>query len=135
MAEPTVQLTDAQRAWVDALRSGKYEQAQGALAPLGENDEPVGFCCLGVACELANAAGVPLRTNRAATFEGYSRTYDDDAAVLPTSVREWLGLATSSGVYGESMQLTARNDEGVTFAEIADLIEQHADALFVKDVA
>lgn len=33
--------------WIDALRSGKYKQASGRLKG------PDGFCCLGVACELA----------------------------------------------------------------------------------
>ena len=33
--------------WVEALRSGKYKQGQGAL---NYNNEK--FCCLGVACEI-----------------------------------------------------------------------------------
>ena len=33
--------------WVDALRSGKYQQARGALKT-GD-----AYCCLGVACDIS----------------------------------------------------------------------------------
>lgn len=32
--------------WVDALRSGKYEQTTGVL------QDSKGYCCLGVACKV-----------------------------------------------------------------------------------
>jgi hypothetical protein len=39
------------RAWIEALRSGKYQQARKRLRT------DVGFCCLGVICEMAVAEG------------------------------------------------------------------------------
>ena len=40
------ELTPVQRQWVEALRSGKYQQAKGSLR---RGDA---MCCLGVACDL-----------------------------------------------------------------------------------
>lgn len=39
--------------WLEALRSGNYEQVGGALRKYkGPELNPVGFCCLGVACDI-----------------------------------------------------------------------------------
>jgi hypothetical protein len=50
----------------------------------------------------------------------------------PQSVLDWAGLATEGGKFpaehGPSY-LTNRNDGGVDFDKIADLIEQHWEAL------
>lgn len=37
--------------WLEALRSGKYEQGKGALRTV-HNHSKDGFCCLGVLCDL-----------------------------------------------------------------------------------
>lgn len=42
---------DFKTKWLDALRSDRYTQATGALQRW-ENGQSVGFCCLGVACDL-----------------------------------------------------------------------------------
>jgi hypothetical protein len=39
------------RAWVDALRSGRYEQGHGRLLTVA--DDVKRFCCLGVACDIS----------------------------------------------------------------------------------
>ena len=41
------------RVWIEALRSGKYEQCRGRLK--GGNQGLSGYCCLGVAEEVCNA--------------------------------------------------------------------------------
>lgn len=46
-------INDAEKALVEALRSGKYTQARRALR-VGEE-----FCCLGVACDIYDP-GVPF---------------------------------------------------------------------------
>ena len=49
--------------WVEALRSGKYEQTRGTLRRNKEQElagmepTPVGFCCLGVLCDVINPDG------------------------------------------------------------------------------
>lgn len=44
-----VKLNPNAQKWVDALRSGKYQQGAGCLSAEGK------FCCLGVACEVMKA--------------------------------------------------------------------------------
>lgn len=122
--------------WVKALRSGKYKQTKETL-----QDEK-GFCCLGVLCDLAppdlghwdpEAADIP--GERAfITKEGGA-----DTSLLPRAVQKWAGLATDDGVYGTKLRedgkrsfdvtLVDANDEGATFEQIADFIEQHWEIL------
>lgn len=112
--------------WVRALRSGEYSQANGALQKNG------GFCCLGVLCDLAVKAGVPVRVS---TIEcGCSDAdccpgvaYDSADSYPPIQVQNWAGMSTMDPVVkdseGEIRTLSALNDEGRTFEEIAQFIE------------
>jgi hypothetical protein len=103
--------------WVDALRSGKYQQAQGHL----RNGDS--FCCLGVACDIS---GIGTWTE-----SGYSINHYGSYKLLPKEVRNWLGLKDISGSYGAT-HLAWENDQGKTFEQIADLIEANADELGVS---
>jgi hypothetical protein len=50
-------------AWIQALRSGDYVQAQSRLRVYqsgGEGEEKFDFCCLGVAAEVAITQGCPI---------------------------------------------------------------------------
>lgn len=114
-------LTANQQAWVDALRSGQYKQTKYRL-----QDES-GYCCLGVACRIADKAGVPTDKRDDGTILGGSLIYQPD-------VKAWLGLIDDSGAYitkdGDG-RLTVLNDcLGKTFSEIADIIEANAGSLF-----
>jgi hypothetical protein len=42
--------------WVTALRSGRFKQGRSVL-----NQGDRALCCLGVACEVAIEAGVPVK--------------------------------------------------------------------------
>lgn len=108
--------------WVDALRSGNYEQGRNALR--SSNNE---YCCLGVLCDLAVKEGVAQE--RLLTYGSVSNYYYDGAnALLPGSVIKWAGLdyPAVSVVYNDKpVWLNALNDaKGLTFDEIADLIEE-----------
>jgi hypothetical protein len=99
--------------WLKALRSGDYEQAEDAL----RNDS--GFCCLGVLCDLhAKKTGV--------LWDGF--VYLGVADVLPHTVQEWADLPAREGgsviIHEDEEYLTELNDNGVSFAVLADLIEQ-----------
>ena len=97
--------------WVDALRSGKYEQGQGRLRTTDNK-----FCCLGVLCDIS---GTSSWKKAPAGF-----IYDDGFAFPPASVREWAELDRSNIWFrGESLSVIELNDTGATFAEIADKIE------------
>lgn len=109
--------------WLAALRSGKYRQGSGFLKIKGQNGVQDRFCCLGVLCELAVDAGVT-----GILSESYEATYgipgDRNTAVLPVHVQEWAGL-DKAGTYNDgNSSLTGDNDSGMTFAAIADIIEQ-----------
>lgn len=113
---------EARKAWVEALRSGEYKQGKGFLTIDGK------YCCLGVACELAVADGVPVTVQK-----GFTTVYDGTSVLLPESVQKWLGLSVDNGSYvaGNHRQtdLAKRNDDGVKFARIADIIESEPKGL------
>ncbi len=146
---------NAQR-WVEALRSGDYQQGQYVLRQPVAGDADV-YCCLGVACELYIEAGGTDLTRELGMGEGRSHhnksvyvyksdnlrgqaaggTSHDRTATLPTVVVQWLGLSNASGGWDvwdgefESHGLTGMNDGGASFDQIADLIEQEPRGLFV----
>lgn len=121
-------LNDNAKQWVEALRSGKYTQGMGLLR--SRNDE---YCCLGVACELY-AERHPELVIAAPREDSDYYTYGGRCDTLPHAVVVWLGLRDAAGSYRpEESALTEDNDNGMTFAEIADIIEHEPDGLFGED--
>ncbi len=109
--------------WLDALRGGKYKQGRYALrnTVFGGQDT---FCCLGVLCELAVEAGVI----DAPALDGGWWYAGGEAAILPRKVMNWAGLVSQSGLYSTKNDeecLASDNDNGMTFEEIAKIIEKH----------
>lgn len=112
--------------WSGALRSGKYSQSKFQLRQDVERWDadhdkviaPVGFCCLGVACDVALKAGV---------IGGY----EGQNALLPPAVINWLGLPLGSG--GGDTEISGgegsyslwelNDDQGYSFEQIADVID------------
>jgi hypothetical protein len=120
--------------WVAALRSGEYKQTQKLL-----KDEN-GHCCLGVLCELyqkENEVNIEV-SNKAQDGRVYS-LFLTEPAVLPLAVMKWAGLLSQDGRprdYQETTRypkLTAKNDEGASFKEIADIIEKYPEQYFCND--
>jgi len=105
--------------WLTALRSGEYPQTSFALHRVEPRSDglPAGYCCLGV---LATVAGIPEDEDGWFTFP---RTYSNGtmwAKSLPTLAQfELWGIADGGFV------LTDMNDNGRSFAEIADYIERN----------
>lgn len=97
--------SDIKLRWLDALRSGNYRQAQGALqrtfSPYTKYD--VGYCCLGV---LADIQGCDWDMQHLAT----SRVPEKYSAGLKIEEQE---------------KLATMNDNGKTFSEIADYVEEN----------
>jgi hypothetical protein len=110
--------------WVNALRSGKYRQAQRGEDGFGNLEGPNGFCCLGV---LAKINDWPIG-NRKVLEINSSNVLIKNHNLLFLSTAELgnfrvLGLPTDGCThYGT---LAAMNDCGVSFNEIADFLEQH----------
>lgn len=111
--------------WVEALRSGAYQQGRGALRRGNE------YCCLGVACDLYDVAKWRGGAN-GAVFRYYGEP-QSSASLLTEDVANWLGLATDAGYFsseeGDS-SLTNLNDDGASFEQIAAIIESEPSGLF-----
>ncbi len=123
--------------WLEALRSGEYRQTKGTLRRPGDR-----FCCLGVLSDLYTKE-----------VEGSWEWYRDDCSVygmvngsygmvngsgsdvaivdLLPCIRDWAGLEGRNPevhvAKGECdfvpTTLAELNDEGMTFKEIADIID------------
>jgi hypothetical protein len=144
------------KARVEALRSGEYKQVQGVLKKV-EVKEPggdeihrvVGYCCMGVACELI--PGIEATLLEDDEDEEYERPvyFDSNYELPPAAFYRWLGLGdydsdhvyldvpldlrvqkdTTPAYLGDnemlaiSTNLANMNDGGeFTFAQIADCI-------------
>lgn len=99
--------------WVDALRSGKYEQTVATLTRLSEDGNT--HCCLGILCELAVEDGVPITVSNSANF----RYYDEASGMPPGPVYDWSGLDRNKTEKYASMNDTDK----ASFDEIASAIE------------
>jgi hypothetical protein len=111
-------------AWLVALRSGDFQQGKFQLQSPEHK-----FCCLGVLCELALAAGVVQRIQPADRAFQYGNNDDVEgirqASVLPRSVVRWAGLQSQDPAVGD-YPLSHHNDTlSKNFDEIADLIARH----------
>lgn len=127
--EREMELGPNQKAWIQALRSGKYKQAKKRLKT--EN----GFCCLGVACDLTGEDWeVDYQDDRFSDEKLFS--FKGARSVLPPSVKDWLDLASDAGVIQLSINipfipvievgsrsLAQMNDDGASFEEIAAILE------------
>lgn len=136
---------DVKAEWLAALRSGEYKQTIGALEYTEHNNDDedlVGYCCLGVLCDLAAKKGITGRkihrvSVRSVTDADYFEDvlYGSDQAgwisqILPADVQIWADItggnpdiALDDG-FGTT-SLAELNDMGKSFAEIADIIEEH----------
>lgn len=92
----------AKAAWINALKSGEYQQCKGVLTKIKEDGEggvKESHCCLGVLCELAIKDGVPLNVGEIkphSTSDFKVRTYDGAYQTLPQKVRQWAGIEDSN---------------------------------------
>ena len=120
--------------WVEALRSGKYQQAKGKLVVFDEEHEKaVGFCCLGV---LGAVCGIELtdlerrgslrdtRREQCGLSDAYGAPYNDEMEPLKIvlSVKD---EETGEKVKTEFRDLAEANDNGASFETIATWIEKN----------
>lgn len=102
--------------WLEALRSGRYEQATGALY----NYQSGGYCCLGVACDIV---GIDLKDEKVGKYlsEDYPRAlFEEDRHQNAKKIPE--ALLYERDFYRD---LADKNDSNtMTFLDIADYIEQ-----------
>jgi hypothetical protein len=120
---------EVKQKWIDALRSGEYEQGSEKLRSVS------GYCCLGVLCDI-----YAKEHNTEWEFGGNEETnlepmdywyYEGESEFLPKSVMEWaelkinnpMLLADDEGEGDCKVYVSHLNDGGYTFATIANLIE------------
>lgn len=93
--------------WIAALRSGEYKQAPGKLRVFGP-----AYCCLGVLCEVLNIE------------------YDDNDMWLPFAAQKVSDMKSNIGLLSvETGSLASLNDRGMSFNNIANLIEHNWEQL------
>lgn len=107
--------------WVEALRSGKYEQGQGSLRSADNR-----FCCLGVLCDLIvqEERGVwtqPHGPESSLWFTYSKDPVDNRIGFLPQVMLTDLGLD-----YDLQRDFASLNDSDASFEYIADQIEARA---------
>lgn len=120
--------------WVEALRSGKYPQGTGRMCAKGPGKQK-SFCCLGVLCDIVkDEIGGEWVHNTACGELIFSTGTEKGMAglYLPREVCDFAGIENSAGRFvknGRAEFLAYENDTGSSFAQIADIIEAHAEEL------
>ena len=102
------------RLLVAALKSGLYDKTHGRL----HRTEPNGWCCLGVASDVAHKFG--LAVNREPSAEPYHdcESFDGESSYKPQSVMDWYGFDKSNPVLrlpdGRTRDASTLNDFGIS---------------------
>lgn len=132
--------------WVERLREGKRAQTQKVLHQVEDGGlVPAGYCCLGVLEELACEIGIaevlryggdvdPDDPDQTSSYEARYRDvgeFDSSTTYMTPKAAEWAGLdqfgtfhlPIANGQSAEQLTLADLNDEGLTFAQIADVID------------
>lgn len=95
--------------WLEALRSGAYQQTRGHLKDLD------GYCCLGVLCDI-------VQPDRWVEEEVGKFSMNYYTSCLPTEVRHKVDMPGD----GTTGKLMGMNDASkLSFDEIADWIEEY----------
>lgn len=143
---------EVMREWVSALRSGKYTQGRGKLSYIDPADGGRKHCCLGVLSDLAVEKGltpapmvIPEPMTRLGALSPYVTVtsfsvFADEADVYnyehgstimpPLKVYDWADIPVGDGLNCgpdaplSSNKLANMNDRGLSFDQIADMIEE-----------
>ena len=110
--------------WLDALRSGKYAQAQERL------HTEDGFCCLGVLCEVyikEHGLDRSLMWEEGTGLDEGEMFIFGSSTYLPKQVMNWANVPRAGQIVtaDKMIDLADLNDGGVPFDQIADLIEEY----------
>jgi hypothetical protein len=142
------QIKRNRKAWVEALRSGKFKQTRGKL-----RSRNAAYCCLGVACEVAEVPRVwasgeyhygPAEVLKNVGSEEWQNnaSYEDltsySATGLPPAAQEWLGVSHEGPrlahpvevrdkwghTYQEDSLIELNDTYRWSFEQIADAVEK-----------
>jgi hypothetical protein len=110
--------TDVKNEWTTRLRSGQYEQGRGNLR-LASTADGHKYCCLGVLCEIAVEKEIIKPAVALTCYLTVIGEYEEHTQYPPLKVLRWAGLSEQ-----EARDLAEHNDNGMSFRDLADLIEQ-----------
>lgn len=110
--------------WTAALRSGAYAQTMGMMyraddATQTHSRMTVGYCCLGVACALAEVPAHAFHNASTSHFADLSWRADDGGKVNAGQIAVWLGLDMDDC----SKLADANDNRDLNFAAIADMVD------------
>jgi len=110
--------TEIKKQWVEALRSGNFVQGSNDL--YCEYHGTKTYCCLGVLCHILGR--IPYHN---LPEEEDGTEYFGQGQVLPEDIAKELGIEPDPKVAydGVDRTLSGLNDDGISFKEIATLIE------------
>ena len=100
--------------WIEALKSGKYQQGHEALC---RNNT---FCCLGVLTDLY----IKEHSLQWHKDVGGCWSLDGEGGVLPSSVQAWAGLNDANPMILDNDATSHNDGTNASFEEIAGYIEQ-----------
>ena len=112
------------RKWLAALRSGKYKQGESYMYNKYDNS----YCCLGVLCEIEGANTKQMHKIELPAEIGMFTELVPNASELTKAQKELNNtndfFAFSVMYKGKMTSLAYMNDDGISFSEIADVIEK-----------
>ena len=126
---------EVRKLWAEALRSGEFIQGVGCLCAaryLGSSDHIAEQqCCLGVLSELYCRHVENIR--KEINGHIYYGDSPENIKILCNKVRDWAGLQCNNGSYKYGC-LATHNDLGKSFGDIANIIEEEPEELFVGEL-
>lgn len=102
---------EIKKAWLEALRSGKYVQGHQALRTADSR-----YCCLGVLCDVVN----PNDWHSSGPF-AWTYGVEGDIGVTPKALRTDVQLDADA----ENKLINMNDVDGADFEHIAQYIEQN----------
>jgi len=103
--------------WIEALRSGKYQQGRGQLYSINNDN----YCCLGVACEVAGHTKNIIAHGYNVFIDAKKNRIIGNKIVFPKIP------TVLKGSNGLPQILAEMNDSGISFDGIADWIEDNVE--------
>ena len=121
-------MSNKREVWLEALRSGDYQQGTGALKRISEHGDEVTYCCLGVACEVVAPERFSAQPRITGKYMFTGKVYDcqcefevthEFQGSPPNDILDLLGISDQ-----DASDLMHMNDaEGRDFLYIADYVE------------
>lgn len=107
--------------WCGALMSGEYSQCRGALRRELISGEPFGHCSLGVLAEECGALDEQGRVDFGAGGNSYALP-STGSPLAPSHLEPTATTGPQVAIGGHTRHVAEHNDNGVTFAEIAQAL-------------